>query len=129
VRLVAGFPPRRPGFDPRSGHVGFVVDKAALGQVFSEYYGFPCQFSFHQLFHTHLSPGAGTLGQMAADVPSGLSLTPPQETKKKKNTPHEILQSRTLCVNFEPSVKINFTFQNPGHEDIKNILPLTFSGY
>jgi hypothetical protein len=26
--------------------VGFVVDKAALGQVFSEYFGFPCQ-SFH----------------------------------------------------------------------------------
>jgi hypothetical protein len=23
--------------------VGFVVDKAALGQVFSEYFGFPCQ--------------------------------------------------------------------------------------
>jgi hypothetical protein len=22
---------------------GFVVDKAALGQVFSEYFGFPCQ--------------------------------------------------------------------------------------
>jgi hypothetical protein len=27
----------------------FVVDKVALGQVFSEYFGFPCQFSFHQL--------------------------------------------------------------------------------
>jgi hypothetical protein len=33
-RLVAGFPPRQPGF--ASGqHVEFVVDKAALGQVFS----------------------------------------------------------------------------------------------
>jgi hypothetical protein len=39
--------------DPRSGHVGFVVDKVALGQVFSEYFGFPCQFSFHQLPHNH----------------------------------------------------------------------------
>jgi hypothetical protein len=27
----------------------FVVDKVALGQVFSAYFGFPCQFSFHQL--------------------------------------------------------------------------------
>jgi hypothetical protein len=27
----------------------FVVDKVALGQVFSEYFGFPCQISFHQL--------------------------------------------------------------------------------
>jgi hypothetical protein len=66
----------------RSGHVGFVVDKVALGQVFSEYFGFPCQFSFHRLLHTHhLSSGAGTIGQVVADVPSGLSLTPPQETK------------------------------------------------
>jgi hypothetical protein len=32
-----------------TGRVGFVVDKAALGQVFSEYFGFPCQSSFHQL--------------------------------------------------------------------------------
>jgi hypothetical protein len=24
--------------------VGFVVDKVAPGQVFSEYFGFPCQF-------------------------------------------------------------------------------------
>jgi hypothetical protein len=29
-----------------SSQVGFVVDKMALGQVFSEYYGFPCQSSF-----------------------------------------------------------------------------------
>jgi hypothetical protein len=26
----------------------FVVDKVALGQVFSEYFGFPCQSSFHK---------------------------------------------------------------------------------
>jgi hypothetical protein len=32
-RLDAGFPPRRPGF-AYGQHVGFVVDKAALGQVF-----------------------------------------------------------------------------------------------
>jgi hypothetical protein len=33
--------PRRPGFEPGSSQVGFVVDKVALGQVFSEYFGFP----------------------------------------------------------------------------------------
>jgi hypothetical protein len=66
-----------PGFEPRSGHVGFVVDKVALGQVFSEYFGFPCKFSFHRLLHIHhLSSGAGTIGQLVADVGSGLSLTP-----------------------------------------------------
>jgi hypothetical protein len=27
----------------------FVVDKVALGQVFSKYFDLPCQFSFHQL--------------------------------------------------------------------------------
>jgi hypothetical protein len=38
-------------------HVGFVVDKVALGQVFSEYFGFPCQSSFHQILHHHNHPG------------------------------------------------------------------------
>jgi hypothetical protein len=37
-------------------HVGFVVDKAALGQVFSQYFGFPCQSSFHQFLHHHNHP-------------------------------------------------------------------------
>jgi hypothetical protein len=60
--------------------VGFVTGKVALGQVFSEYVGFPCQFSFHRLLHTHhLSSGPGTIGQILADVPSGLSLTPTHE--------------------------------------------------
>jgi hypothetical protein len=53
------------GFEPGSDHVGFVVDKVALGQVFSEYFGFPCQSSFHELLHNHppLSSGACTIGQ------------------------------------------------------------------
>jgi hypothetical protein len=33
-RLVAGLTPRRLGLDPGSVHVGFVLDKVALGQVF-----------------------------------------------------------------------------------------------
>jgi hypothetical protein len=81
-RHSSGFPLPRPGFYPRSGHVGFVVDKVALNQVFSEYFGFPRQFSFHRLLriHHHLSSGAGTIGRIVADLPSGLSLTPPKET-------------------------------------------------
>jgi hypothetical protein len=65
-------------------HVEFVVDKVVLGQVFSEYFGFPCQFSLHRLLHNHhhLSSGADTMGQTVAAVPSGLSLTPPQEPRK-----------------------------------------------
>jgi hypothetical protein len=37
--------------------MGFVVEKVALGQVFSEYFGFPCQSSFHQILHLHNHPG------------------------------------------------------------------------
>jgi hypothetical protein len=60
-----------------SGQVGFVVDKVALGQVLSEYFGFPCQSSFHQLLHNHphLSSGAGTIGQKWPQY-TGLSPTP-----------------------------------------------------
>jgi hypothetical protein len=62
---VAGFPPQQPGFKPGSRHVGFVVDKVALGQIFSEYFSFPCHSSFYQFIHNHhhLSSGAGTIGQ------------------------------------------------------------------
>jgi hypothetical protein len=47
IKPHAGFPWWRPGFEPRSGHVGFVVDKTPLEQVFSKYFDFPCQFSFN----------------------------------------------------------------------------------
>jgi hypothetical protein len=54
------------------------VDKVALGQVFSEYFGFPCQSSFHQLLHNHphLSSGAGTIDQKWQQY-KRLSPTPP----------------------------------------------------
>jgi hypothetical protein len=80
THYTASYPRRRYS----SSHVGFVVEKVALGQVFSEYFGFPCQPSFHQLLHNHLSSGAGTIGQIVADMSSGLSITPPREIKKKK---------------------------------------------
>jgi hypothetical protein len=32
--VLTGFSLQRPGFTPMSVHVGFVVDKVALGQVF-----------------------------------------------------------------------------------------------
>jgi hypothetical protein len=42
-----------------------VVDKVALEQVFSKYFGFPCQFSFHQLLQKSSSSiiGVCTVGQ------------------------------------------------------------------
>jgi hypothetical protein len=55
-RLVASLPPRRPGFFPRSFHVGFVVDKVALGQVFLPSTSvFPCQF------HSTVAPLQGKI--------------------------------------------------------------------
>jgi hypothetical protein len=51
------FGTQRSGFDPGSGQVGFVVNKVALGRVLFEYFGFPCQSSFHQILHHHNHPG------------------------------------------------------------------------
>jgi hypothetical protein len=42
-----------PDFIP--GHVTFMRDEVATGQIFYKYFGFPCQFSFHQLLHIHCS--------------------------------------------------------------------------
>jgi hypothetical protein len=57
-----------------------MVDNVALGQVFFEYFGFPC----HRLLHSyHLSFVAGTIGQIVSDAASGLSFTPLQEIKNK----------------------------------------------
>jgi hypothetical protein len=66
--------------------VGFVVDKATLVQVFPAYLGFSCK-SFHQLLYTHYHPssGAGEIGQIVADIHSGLSHIPSQEPKKNKD--------------------------------------------
>jgi hypothetical protein len=50
----------------------------ALGQVFSENFGVPCQSTIHLPLHNHfsLSPGAGTIGVAAVPIAS--------QTKKKK---------------------------------------------
>jgi hypothetical protein len=55
------------------------MNEVALGQ----YFRFSCQLSFHRLLHTHLhlQSGTSTIGQLVADIPSGLSLTPSQEIR------------------------------------------------
>jgi hypothetical protein len=50
-RLVAGLSLRRPGFDPGSVHVGFVVDKGALGQVFLQVLWFSAVNFIPPVFH------------------------------------------------------------------------------
>jgi hypothetical protein len=71
-------------FNPGSGQVGFVVDKVALGRVFSEYFGFPCHSSFHKILHHHNHPGQATIGQSVAAVLSGPSWAPPSTMQIKK---------------------------------------------
>jgi hypothetical protein len=63
--------------------VGFVVDKAALGQVFFEYFGSTRQ-SFHRFLDTHhpLSSGAGTILYLV--VPEIVDSTPPLPRGGKK---------------------------------------------
>jgi hypothetical protein len=54
-RLVAGLSPRRPEFAPGSIHVGFVVGKVALGQVFLRVLFSPASI-IPPLLHIHISP-------------------------------------------------------------------------
>jgi Tat protein secretion system quality control protein TatD with DNase activity len=77
--------------------VGFVVHKVALGQVFSEYFGFPCQSSFQQLLHSHphLSSGAGTICQKWLQN-KGLSPSPPALKKRKPTEALETLPSQSI---------------------------------
>jgi hypothetical protein len=70
-----------------------MVNKVPLRQIFSKYFGFSCQFSFHQLLHTHLSSGTSTTGQLVGDLTNWLCLIPPY-VKLKKKLP--VTNSRTL---------------------------------
>jgi hypothetical protein len=81
--------------------VGFVLDKVALGQVFSEHFGFPCQSSFQQKLHNqpHLSSGAGTIGQKWPQY-KGLSPTPLAIKKGIKK-----LQGKTLKYEYGGQMK------------------------
>jgi hypothetical protein len=70
--------------------VGFVVDKVALGQVFSDYFGFPPL----PIFIPPISPQSpspivwGWYNRpVVAAVPSGLSLTPLRIIIKVKLSP------------------------------------------
>jgi hypothetical protein len=66
------------GFDPRTGLVGFVVDKVALGQVYPPVgcFGFPhANYKISPMFYDHVSPSssssseAGKIGSFDAAVP------------------------------------------------------------
>jgi hypothetical protein len=65
-RLVAGFPPRRPGFKPESGHVGFCDGhKWRWGRFSPRTSRFPLPMYIPSASpqSSSLSPEAGTIGQ------------------------------------------------------------------
>jgi hypothetical protein len=72
------------------GSCGICGGQVALGQVFSECFGFPCQFSFNRMPHKHhhLSSGAGIIDKTVYQVDS---VSPHPMKLKKKN-------STSLCV-------------------------------
>jgi hypothetical protein len=53
--------------------------KVALGQVFSENFGFPCQSTFHLLFHNHLHYLRGWHNKPGVAIVSIASQTPPPQ--------------------------------------------------
>jgi hypothetical protein len=98
-RPSSGFPPRQPG----SRHVGLVVEEAALRQIFSEYFGFPCQ-AFHRLLHTHHHNHHLGLAQQAN---SGLGSNPPSRKKK------HIFRSLTYCCNNVDLTELHNLYSSP----------------
>jgi hypothetical protein len=76
-------PTAAAGFETGFDQVGFVVIKVALGQVFSEYFGFPCVF-IPQNSPSSQSPGAGTIGQKWLTCRVGPVWTPAPTIRIKK---------------------------------------------
>jgi hypothetical protein len=65
---------------------GICGGQSGTGAVLFRALQFSLQFSFYRIIHTHLSSGACTIGQLVADVTSGLSITLSHETIKIKVT-------------------------------------------
>jgi hypothetical protein len=110
-RLVAGFTPRRPGFELWSCYVGFVVDKTPLRQDSSEYFGFPFQ-TFHWLLHAHhhlSSSGAGYSGPFGGLTKvSSVSLHPEETKESVVVVPHLVSKTVNLLIAVR---KIKFLFE------------------
>jgi hypothetical protein len=57
---------------------GICVGQSGTGSGFFRVLSFPLPILILFHIHHHPSSGAGIIGQLVADVPTGLSLTPPQ---------------------------------------------------
>jgi hypothetical protein len=109
----------------RSVDVRFVVDKLVVGQVFSEYFGFPCQSSFHQFLHHHNHPGQVQQSNLGAAVLTGPSWTPPPPHSNSKN-----LHMGTIHCSFRLSGKGVLGFLvGTAMQERSTFNPLLSSGY
>jgi hypothetical protein len=85
--LVAGLSPRRPGFAPGSIHVGFVVDRVALGQVFLRVLRFsPVNISFHSRSPNPYHLGNAWYANVSRHPRLGTRSTPSSGVKRKRTT-------------------------------------------
>jgi hypothetical protein len=76
--LVASRLPRRPGFAPGSIHVGFLVDKVALGQVFLLVLRFsPVSISFQCCCPNSYHLGNAYYANIKAGIHAWVRPTPP----------------------------------------------------
>jgi hypothetical protein len=95
-QLVGELSPRSPEFSPGSIHVGFVVDKVALVQVFfSEVFGFPLSVSFHRR-----SRYLCVIWGMNSMPVNGSSSETQISPHKNQSVKHTILVASVLLQNF-----------------------------
>jgi hypothetical protein len=102
------FPPRWPGFDLRSVHVGFVVEKLALGKVFIPCYSdFPHQLSLRQLLRIQYSSRHRCYIILIVTASLNKQL---QNTKKRENNNSNISksQARYKSILFVRPFRISF---------------------
>jgi hypothetical protein len=90
--LVAGLSPRRSGFAPGSIHVGFVVDKVALGQVFLRVLRFPLS-----IYHSRLI-SSGEYANVSRHPRLGTRPTPPSGKNIAQKTPVHVYYSCSVAV-------------------------------
>jgi hypothetical protein len=89
---------------------GICGGQCGTGTGFLQVLWFLCQFSFHRLLrsHHHPSSGAGSIGQIVTDVPSGISLTKPQE-KRSYEIKYIVMQYALKC---SQTYHLNVTFSH-----------------
>lgn len=108
----AGLLTRRYGIDPRSVHVGFEVDKVALGQVFLPVLRFSPVTIILLTLHTHSHPYVAitrrTYGRRTGKIPKSSSLSEMGDTWIEK-----FFHLVSSGLNVEPNVVLKCVITEP----------------